>query len=183
MKTETSKDVLAGGARSVVVRPAAESDAAGLVALRRKLFAETQFMLPEREEFTWTAKDEARRILLFSARPNALILVAQDDRKLVATLTAVGDEFHRLRHSATFALGVAKSHWNRGIASRMVAETVAWSRSVGIRRLDLTVATTNLPAMTVALRAGFQVEGVRRSSLLLDEKYVDEYLMSVIHAT
>ena len=31
--------------------------------------------------------------------------------------------------------------------------------------------------------SGFQVEGMRRSSLLVDGKYVDEYFMSLIHGS
>jgi RimJ/RimL family protein N-acetyltransferase len=42
----------------------------------------------------------------------------------------------------------------------------------------LTVHTSNLQALGLYLRYGFQVEGVRRHSLLVDGRYVDEYLMS-----
>jgi RimJ/RimL family protein N-acetyltransferase len=50
-----------------------------------------------------------------------------------------------------------------------------------LRRVELTVHTTNQRAIAAYKRCGFQVEGVRRSSLLVDGKYVDEYLMAVIN--
>ncbi|MBT2323609.1 GNAT family N-acetyltransferase [Variovorax paradoxus] len=165
---------------SVVVRPAVPADAARLVKLRRKLFAETQFMLLDPSEFRSTAKDEAQRIRLFDAKANALILVAQDGEVLVGTLVASSNELLRLAHSAVLALGIGQSHWGKGIGSRMIAEAVAWSRQNGIRRLELTVHTTNLRAIAVYLRAGFQVEGLRRASLVIDGRYVDEYLMAII---
>jgi RimJ/RimL family protein N-acetyltransferase len=80
------------------------------------------------------------------------------------------------------ALGVAKSHWGQGIASRMLDEAVAWSVQARLKRLELTVHTTNLRAIAVYLRSGFRVEGVRRCSLRIDGQYVDEYLMSLVHA-
>jgi RimJ/RimL family protein N-acetyltransferase len=96
----------------------------------------------------------------------------------VGLLTAVGGEPNRLRHSAALALGVAKSHWGQGIATAMVQEAVSWSTTAGVTRLELTVHTTNLAAVAVYLRCGFEVEGRRRRSLFVDGVYVDEYLMS-----
>jgi RimJ/RimL family protein N-acetyltransferase len=164
------------------VRPATEADAAALIALRHKLFAETSFMLWEAAEFTQTAEQESQRIARLHAQPNSLVLLAEQGTQVVGLLTAVGGERNRLRHSAGLALGVARSHWGQGIATAMVREAVAWSARVGLKRVELTVHTTNLAAVTVYLRCGFQVEGVRRSSLFVDGVYVDEYLMALLHA-
>lgn len=60
----------------------------------------------------------------------------------------------------------------------MIEDTVRWAPGAGVRRLELTVHTTNLRAIAVYLRAGFEVEGRRRSSLFVEGRYVDEYLMS-----
>jgi RimJ/RimL family protein N-acetyltransferase len=164
------------------VRPATEADAAALIALRHKLFAETSFMLWEANEFMQTAEQESQRIARLNAQPNSLVLLAEQGTQVVGLLTAVGGERNRLRHSAGLALGVARSHWGQGIATAMVREAVAWSARVGLKRVELTVHTTNLAAVTVYLRCGFQVEGVRRSSLFVDGMYVDEYLMALLHA-
>lgn len=165
-----------------LVRRALEDDAPALIELRRTLFAETSFMLWEPAEFTNTADDERKRIARLHGRPNSLVLLAEADAKPVGLLTAVGGELNRLRHSATLALGVAKAHWGRGIATAMLREAVAWSATAGIARLELTVHTTNLAAVSVYLRCGFEVEGRRRRSLRVDGAYVDEYLMSRLAA-
>jgi RimJ/RimL family protein N-acetyltransferase len=164
----------------LVVRPALLSDAARLVKLRRTLFSETHFMLLKPSEFKSTAKDEAHRIRFFDAKPNALLLVAEEGQELLGTLIVLGDELQRLHHSAALALGVKQAHWGRGIASRMIGNAIAWSRGRGIRRLELTVPTNNLRAVRVCLRAGFQIEGLRRASFAIEGRYVDEYLMSAI---
>ena len=167
---------------SYLVRRAVEADAPALIELRRRLFAETSFMLLEPAEFANTADDERKRIERLQARSNCAVLLAEVASQPVGVLTASGGELNRLRHSATLALGVAKSHWGQGIATAMVREAVSWSATAGLTRLELTVHTTNMAAIAVYLRCGFEVEGRRRKSLLVDGAYVDEYLMSRVAA-
>jgi RimJ/RimL family protein N-acetyltransferase len=167
---------------SFTVRRAVEDDAPALIELRRRLFAETSFMLWEPAEFTNTAEDERKRIARLQGRANCAVLVAEVGSQPVGLLTAVGGEPNRLRHSATLALGVAKSHWGQGIATAMVQDAVSWATTAGVTRLELTVHTTNLAAIAVYLRCGFEVEGRRRRSLLVDGAHVDEYLMSWLAA-
>ena len=163
------------------VRRALETDAPALIALRRRFFEETAFMIWEPAEFKDTEDDERARIIRLGRQSNSLVLVADTGTQLAGLLSAVGGERNQLRHSALLSLGVAKSHWSQGIATRMMKEAIAWSLAAGLKRLELTVHTTNLRALSLYIRCGFQVEGVRRSSLLVDGKYVDEYLMSLIH--
>jgi len=165
-----------------VVRRAVEADAPALVELRRRLFSETSFMLWEAAEFTDTVDDERERIARLQGRSNSTVLLAEVASEPVGLLTAVGGEVNRLRHSTTIALGVATSHWGRGIATALLLEAASWAGTAGVTRLELMVHTTNLAAIAVYLRCGFEVEGRRRKSLLVDGAYVDEYLMSRVAA-
>ena len=163
------------------IRRAVEADAPALLALRQALFAETEFLLWEPGEFKDSVEDERARIVRLSGRPNSLCLVAESNAQLVGFLNAMGGQVNRQRHSTTLALAVLRAHWGAGIAGALLAEVLAWSRQVGLSRVELTVHTTNFRAVALYLRAGFQVEGVRRRSLLVSGRYVDEYLMSVVH--
>ena len=165
---------------SAEIRDAVEDDAAEFLALRRRLFAETAFMLWEPAEFNATIEDEQQYIRRLSNRRNSRLLVAASESSLVGFIAAIGGERNRQRHSALLVLGVARDSWSRGIGSRMLGEIVAWAPSVGLRRLELTVHTTKDRAIALYRRHGFDVEGTRRSSLLVEGRYVDEYLMSVI---
>lgn len=164
-----------------IIRRALETDAPALVALRRRFFEETSFMIWEPAEFKDTEDDERARIIRLSRQANSLVLVAEAETQLVGLLSATGGERNQLRHSALLSLGVAKSHWSQGIASRMMQEAIAWSLAAGLKRLELTVHTTNLRAVSLYLRHGFQVEGTSRSSLRVQGNYVDEYFMSLVH--
>lgn len=63
----------------------------------------------------------------------------------------------------------------------MIEHVLQWSREKRLRRVELTVHTSNRRAIDVYRRCGFEVEGTRQSSLLVDGHYVDEYLMAVIN--
>ena len=167
---------------TVSVRQAREDDAAGLLALRQTVFEETDFMLLEPAEFKDTEEDERKRITRLNSLPNSACFVATEQARIVGFLNAMGSPVNRLRHSSTLALGVCCSHWSQGVGSALLAAALAWSRSAGLARLELTVHTTNRRAFELYRRHGFEVEGVRRMSLLVNGLYVDEYLMSNTNA-
>lgn len=164
-----------------IVRRAVETDAPSLIALRKRLFEETSYMLWEPGEFNQTEDDERARITRLNRQSNSLILLAEAGKQLVGALSATGDERNQLRHTAVLSVGVVKSHWSQGIGSRMVQDAVSWSLVAGLKRLELTVHAANVRAVSVYMRYGFEVEGLRRSSLLVGSKYINEYLMALIH--
>ena len=168
--------------RSIAVREATEADADSALALRAAVFAETEFMLWEPAEFKDTAADEAARIKRISAAPNSVFLLATEGNALLGFCAAMGGHVNRLRHSASLALGVLRSHWGEGVGFALLEGVEDWSKSAGVVRLELTVHTSNVRAVNLYLRRGFQVEGLRRSSLLVNGRYVDEYLMSKLRA-
>lgn len=160
------------------IRRATEDDATALLALRTLIFAETAFMLWEAGEFHDTAADEAGRIRRLNDSRNGLMLVAEGESGLVGFLGAFGGIANRQRHATSLALGVRRSAWGRGAATALIEHTIAWAAAAGIVRIDLTVHCANQRAVALYERLGFQKEGVRSKSLLVDGQYVDEYLMA-----
>lgn len=160
------------------IRPATPADAPALLALRRQVLHEPTFLLSEPDAFDRTAEDEANRIQRLSDWPHSLVLVAADGPHLVGTLTVVGEDLRRRRHAAMLAVSIARSHWGQGIATAMLAHVQAWPRGAGPRRLELMAHTSNQRAVRVDLKAGFQVEVVRRRPLVVDGADVDEYAMA-----
>jgi len=162
----------------VHIRPAIKTDAEQLLALRQALFAETSLLLWEPTEFVSTVAQEAQFIERVASRANSLLLVAFMAGKAAGFLAAIGGERNRLKHSALLALGVLREYWSQGIASGMLGQVIAWAPGNGVRRLELTVHTTNERAVSLYRKFGFEVEGTRRCSLLIDGAFKDEYLMS-----
>ena len=164
--------------RGFTIRAAEVADAPALIELRKQIFAETNFMLWEPDEFRESADDERARLQRLAAAHNSAAFIAVADGQLVAFLNAFGASPRRLRHASTLALGVLQACWGRGIAAALLDAVIAWSETEGLVRLDLTVHVTNARALALYRRAGFEIEGTRRKSLLLGNEFVDEYLMS-----
>jgi RimJ/RimL family protein N-acetyltransferase len=137
-------------------------------------------MLWEPAEFVATAAEEARYIERLAGRANCLLLLALAEGLAVGFVAAMGGERNRLRHSALLAVGVLRAYWSQGVASRMLGEVISWAPGAGIKRLELTVHTANARAVNLYQRSGFEIEGTRRSSMLVDGVYTDEYLMALI---
>lgn len=167
---------------TITVRRAVEADGPALVELRRTLFAETDYLLYAPSDFKQTPEGESARIERLNARPNCLVALAEDGTDIVGTLTALGGDVPRLAHSATLALGVRRSHWGKGAGALLLEFARSWSRDAALHRLELTVHTDNLRALGLYMRFGFRVEGVRRDSLYVSGRYVDEYTMAVLSA-
>ena len=162
----------------VDIRTAVPGDAEQLLLLRRSLFAETSLLLWEPAEFVSTVDQEAQFIRRMASKANSLLLVAFASGKAVGFLAAIGGERNRLKHSALIALGVLQEHWSQGVASALLGHVIAWAPAVGVKRLELTVHTSNERATSLYRKFGFEIEGTRRCSLLVDGEFKDEYLMS-----
>ena len=143
----------------VDIRSAVSGDAEQLLVLRRTLFAETSLLLWESAEFVSTVEQEGQFIQRIAGRANSLLLLGLAPSKAVGFLAAIGGERNRLKHSALLALGVLREHWSQGVASRMLSQGIAWATGVGIKRMALTVHTSNDRAVSLYRKFGFDVKG------------------------
>ena len=171
---------VASAGTPLFVRHAVEDDAEALLGLRQRLFDETPFMLWGPAEFHETALHERQRIAQATAQAGSCLLVAEVDGQLVGLIQALGRAAARERHVATLVLGVQQSHWGQGISTHLLRALLAWARSAGLRRLELTVQQANERARRVFMRAGFQVEGTRRCALFVNDQYVDQQYLSIL---
>ena len=90
----------------------------------------------------------------------------------------MGSAVPRLRHAATIALGIRRSHWGCGVGAALLQETVRWAPSAGISRLELFVAAGNTRAIALYQRLGFKQEGSRKRAYIIRGRPVDDLLMA-----
>jgi RimJ/RimL family protein N-acetyltransferase len=160
------------------IREARESDAGALLNLYTKLDWETSFMLYEPGERRHTADEMRRRIREVKAQENSTLLVVDGGGELVGLLGAFGGRVRRKRHSALIIVGILQEFTGRGIGTRLFERLEAWARRSGVHRLELTVMTHNTAGIALYRKMGFEIEGTRKHSLLVDGRYVDEYAMA-----
>ncbi|MBI5877693.1 MAG: GNAT family N-acetyltransferase [Chloroflexi bacterium] len=161
----------------ITIRPITVDDSAAFLALCLQLDAETQFMMLEPGERTTTAEEQRVRVSELLARPNQTILVADSSDGLAGYIEGMGGDYRRNRHCAYVVIGVRQSFAGQGLGTRLSAALEQWARAHALHRLELTVMTHNERGIALYRKVGFEVEGVKRHSLLVGGTYVDEYAM------
>jgi RimJ/RimL family protein N-acetyltransferase len=159
------------------VRRAVPDDATNLVALAEAV---------GREEGRWilatdrwrTVSDERRFLRSVQSHTDAAVYVAEDDGRVVARLSLARDPHPASRHVADLGLMVAEDHRRLGIGNALLAEAVAWARSVDVSKLELHVFPWNEPALRLYSSFGFEEEGYRRRHYARDGELVDAILMA-----
>ena len=89
----------------------------------------------------------------------------------------MGNAAKRAAHRASIDLGLQKDAQGKGIAKSLLQKAEEWSKEKGITRLELTVVEENEPARKLYEKAGFESEGIRKKSMMInDEPHNEIYL-------
>lgn len=135
---------------AVTIREARAEDTESLVALLAQLFA-------IEADFAFDPPVQARGFDLLRARPDATILLAEEDGRVVGMCT--------VQLTASTARGglsagvedvvVDAPSRGRGVGRALLAAAAAWARGRGAVRIALLADETNLPALDFYDRLGF----------------------------
>ncbi len=76
---------------------------------------------------------------------------------------------------------VDKNYWGRGIATEAVRqlEKICFNE-LKLKRIEIRMNTKNCPSERVAIKAGYEKEGVLKKSFLQKGKLVDDYLYAKV---
>ncbi|WP_280768098.1 GNAT family N-acetyltransferase [Salipaludibacillus daqingensis] len=162
----------------MTIREVTLSDNQSLAELLETIDGESSFMLYEKNERNTSAKQVEGIISSFLKSTNSKLLVAEEGNKLVGYIMAIGGKTNKNKHSAYLVLGVSKRHAGKGIGTKLMTSIEEWAKETGIIRLELTTMIHNESALALYRKMGFEVEGLKRRSFIIDEKSVDEYYMA-----
>jgi RimJ/RimL family protein N-acetyltransferase len=163
----------------IAIREIREGDARKFLALCKQLDQETQFMLLEPGERVITVEEQRKRIKGILSRDNQTILVAEDQGgQLAGHLSAFGGNYNRNRHTVDLVIGILQGFTGQGIGTQMFTQVEEWARTHAIHRLELTVMVHNERALKLYQKIGFEIEGLKKHHLRVNDKYVDEYEMA-----
>jgi RimJ/RimL family protein N-acetyltransferase len=160
------------------VRKISEDDASNLVNTIQQVEKESDFMLFEANERKITPEQQLKRIQAMQQEENSSIFVAEYGNKLAGYLVVIGGSAKRNKHSAYLVIGILKEFTGQGIGTRLFEELQKWAVKQKIHRIELTVMKHNERAIALYKKMGFEIEGTKSRSLLVNGEYVDEYYMS-----
>ncbi len=163
----------------ILIRRVIPADAEAVIAFIKHTDGESTFMTREPGEFAIAVETERRYLAHVDGRPNALFLTAWDGTELIGSIDFHGGARRRTAHTGEFGLVVRRSHWGRGIGSRLLDALLAWARaSAVVTKIKLRVRADNLAAIALYQARGFIEEGRFRAELVIDDAPVDVLAMA-----
>lgn len=166
--------------KKVVIRNAEPEDAETMIELVRRFDEESDFLAREPGEFQMTVEAERSYIEKRKNMPNYRFAVAEVNGKIVGSSDAFYHTRRRYRHAGEVAIAIEQAHWGLGLGRAMLEEEIDWLRANGVTKVNLSVDTQNLRAISLYQRLGFVVEGLRRRDRrMADGSYRDAYWMGL----
>lgn len=161
----------------MIIRQIEQNDAENLLVLVKQIEMESDYMLFGPAERNITLNQQMKLIESVLQARNSTILVAEEGKMLVGYLMAIGGKAKRNRHSAYIVIGILQSERGKGIGTGLFKTLEKWASTREILRLELTVVVENKSAIALYKKVGFEIEGLKKHSLLIDDTFFDEYYM------
>lgn len=162
----------------LLIRTAEHGDARSLALLQKAVEAESDFMLYGKDERSLSTQRVRKQIIKWKQSGHSTIIIAILNGQHVGYLMVIGNEAKRASHRASLVLGLLKEAQGKGIAKSLLEKAEEWAKQKGISRLELTVLGANERARKLYEKTGFEAEGTRRRSLIIDGKEQDEIYLA-----
>jgi ribosomal protein S18 acetylase RimI-like enzyme len=158
-----------------VVRPARQSDLAGLVGAIRQVADEGSYT---EAESVADVVDHEDVLLRHNEVEERMFFVATVGEAVVGWVHLAGSELEKLSHTAKLTVGVIESYRGHGIGSHLLERGLEWAQSRGYEKLYNSAPATNEEAIAFLEDRGWEVEARRADHYRLADDYVDEVMMA-----
>lgn len=109
---------------------------------------------------------------------NDTVFVAQAGENLVGISGIKRSPSLKTAHNAgIWGVYVAAGFRGENVGEELIKACIGWARERLLFSVKLSVVTTNVPAIRLYLKCGFQVYGVEPKVIRVDQNYFDELLM------
>lgn len=162
------------------IRKIQMEDANNYLDMLLNLDHETKYMMFEPGERS-TDINITKNVIEKSINGDNLILVATDEENIIGFLSVQKGEYRRIKHTGYIVVGIREKYRGKGIGSKLFSELDIWAVENKITRLELSVICSNSPAKHLYEKNGFEVEGIKKNSMIIDGEYVDEFYMAKIY--
>ena len=111
--------------------------------------------------------------------PKSFILVARDGKAPFAMAAAYQEDGEKMQHIAyVWGVYAKKSYRGKGIGRQLMEELLdEIGKTREIEKVDLNVNTSQLAAVRLYEKLGFEIVGTLHNELKVEGKYYDEHLM------
>lgn len=178
MSCSTNGPDCRGGKIVMLIREIRIDDADNFINLVKEVESQSIFMLMEPGERKTTSEQQQKHLERIEQQNNSTIFLAEIKGELLGYLIVMGGSPKRTRHSAYIVIGILEDYRGKGIGTELFNKVTKWASKHNISRLELTAVTENKAGLALYKKNGFEIEGTKRNSLVIDGKPFDEYYMS-----
>ncbi|MFC0522754.1 GNAT family N-acetyltransferase [Pontibacillus salicampi] len=163
---------------SYTIRSAVPDDARQMSKIRNRIDMETNYLDREPGEAFLDEIGFRKLIEQDTIKEKNLCLVAEVENRLVGFSRCEGTELKRLHHNIEFGVGVLRDYWGFGIGKHLLLQSIAWADNNNILKINLRVLETNIKAIHLYRRYGFNIEGLLKfDKRLSDGKFYNTIIM------
>ena len=106
-------------------------------------------------------------------------VAVESDGELLGHLAINSTSKPRLKHSASFGIAVAKTSRGKGVGRFLMEYLLAYcDEQLNLTRLELEVHANNVAALALYKSFGFEVEGIKRKAVFVEDYLIDIVIMS-----
>jgi RimJ/RimL family protein N-acetyltransferase len=153
----------------ITIRESVLKDAGKMAACIDQVAKERKY-LASTEGFS---KEQTRDFLKMLSDKGGIQLVCQDNDKIVGWCDIVPGSFEGMYHTGHLGMGLLKEYRFQGLGKKMLNQIIQMAFSAKYERIELEVFASNISAVTLYRKCGFQQEGVKRKARKLDNQYDD----------
>jgi RimJ/RimL family protein N-acetyltransferase len=124
--------------------------------------------------------DSARTFVMNNRLKKLPHYVALSAEKVVGWCDIFGSDRPVFQHMGTLGIGLLKPYRGQGIGEHLIRQTLAAAKELGLVRIELTVRETNVNAIALYKKVGFEIEGVLRKATYVDGVYTNSIAMSIL---
>lgn len=164
----------------MIIREVTTKDAEKLTILMQQVDQSSQYMLWETGERNIPPENQIKMIEGIKKKDNSTILVVEAENELIGYMFILGGNARRQKHTAYIVVGILQDYRGIGVGTRLFNYMDEWAVNNNIHRLELTVVIDNIAGVALYKKMGFETEGIKKDSLLINDKFYDEYYMAKI---
>ncbi|RCX21427.1 RimJ/RimL family protein N-acetyltransferase [Fontibacillus phaseoli] len=166
----------------IEIRTAVGHDADRILAYNREIISSESFLLTVPEEFDRTVEMEREWIEETLNKESSLILLAEEQGKVVGLLDFHSGHKRRIAHTGYFGMSVRSDYQGGGIGKALLQALIDWAvKHHKLEKISLEVFANNSKAIQLYRKLGFVQESLLRKQIKLqDGSYVDVIGMSLL---
>ena len=108
---------------------------------------------------------------------NGPVYYALNDDRVVGWCDIFAKDNPRQSHRGELGMGLVSEFRGQGLGSKLLSTTLDHAKSYGLEKVELAVYTTNLSAISLYKKFGFEQEGLIQKYRKLDDQYFDCLVM------